>query len=130
MLFKKSIKIWQATLIILITVICTSFFYILVANPISLYNYFSGTESKAADLQTTVAKNPYNTLAQQLSDWEDDLDKRESGLNELEKKITEKSQIEKILIVIIAIFLPLLFVLIFLNFYFDYKRRKAKRDNN
>lgn len=127
-MFKKPIKIWQATLLILITVICTSFFYFLVAHPISLYNYLTSGKGDAADLSTTVAKNPINSLAAQLQDWEDDLNEREKNLDKLESQIVQKSKIERILIIVIAIFLPILFVLIILNFYFDYKRRKAEKN--
>ena len=71
-----------------------------------------------------VLPNPYNTLAQQLQDKENDLTKREADLS---KKEEGSNKQDKTLIYAL-IGGGVLLLLILLNFYFDYRRKRRKQD--
>jgi hypothetical protein len=73
---------------------------------------------RADELKSTVLENPYNRLAAQLDNKGQELSRREMALDALEAKL-EKSYIKVMGLV------GLLFLLIILNFVFDYRRRKS-----
>jgi len=69
----------------------------------------------------TVLPNPYNTLAEQLTDWQGELSVREGQLNEreatIEQGVRKLQRLLGISVIIIAFLLGL-------NFYLDWHRRR------
>lgn len=69
----------------------------------------------------SVPANPYNTLAEQLTDWEGELGAREQSLNEREALVREsQGKLNRILGSAVAV----IALLLGLNFYLDWHRRR------
>ncbi len=89
-------------------------------NPVDLGQYL-GARVGSVGTQLEVAENPYNSLARQLREREEELDEREKKLLEtLEKRDAENRWISNLILGSIT----LLFILLLFNFYLDYKMRK------
>ena len=72
----------------------------------------------------SVPPNPYNTLAEQLTDWQGELSVREKQLAERETIVEESTQeLNKLLAVAVIIIALLLGI----NFYLDWHRRRGCR---
>ena len=89
---------------------------------LAIGNYFLAQTGSAIGVSVSVPPNPFNTLAQQLQEKEDSLHFRERDLEAKEKKLTEdgKNLSGKFVYVVLG----LLTILVSVNFYLDYKRRK------
>ncbi|GEM_PF-2415539 len=77
-----------------------------------------------------VPSNPYNTLAQQLREREEELDQREKDLLE---EMTRLEKQNDAVLNLIMILVGVLFFLMLINFYLDYKSRSEelkKKDRN
>lgn len=70
-----------------------------------------------------VAENPYNTLAKDLQNWEDDLNKREQELAE-GLVIQNGSEVSESTFLVLVIITSILGGLLVVNFYLDWKRRR------
>ncbi len=77
-------------------------------------------------MYASIEPNEYNLLAQQLDERVKELDEKEAELKEQERQLVEEIEREndaKAVVYITAIG-SLLLVLVLLNFYLDWKRRK------
>lgn len=120
------------TLIILVTLVLIlvfSFSWIsFQVGPVDIMKYLGAQVGSNIGVSVSVSENPFNTLAQQLERKEIELQEKEKTLEQKEAQLQNKdfSQQGKIILSIIAGLIIVLFILILLNFYFDYKRRKYK----
>ena len=83
-------------------------------------SYMAASLGSSSGAVAEVPENPYNTLAQQLIDREEELTEREEYLAEV---IVRSEQNEKITNLIFALVIFLL-ILLSLNFYLDYRSRR------
>ncbi len=87
---------------------------------------FPGTAGAVTNVSMSVEENPYNKVAAQLQQKEKDISERESLLNKYEKELQRSNMT-------LALFVLILFLLIMLNYYLDYHRKKLdeeKRPDN
>ena len=82
--------------------------------------------SAAVGITVGVAENPYNRLAQQLEAKEDELAAREQRLSGADRGPTEGFFDERMAVISFCISIAL-FVLLILNFYFDWHRERRKK---
>ena len=73
----------------------------------------------------TVLPNPYNTLAEQLTDWQGELSVREQQLAERETIVEESTRELNMLLAMAVIIIALL---LGLNFYLDWHRRRQSEE--
>ncbi len=113
----KELKIIRVLIILIVSCLVFSFYffsYLLKTTPAVLLKYLLAQASPAVGVQIKVPENPYNTLAQQLKEKEITLQEREKILAQKEALITST----------VFSLIGFLFVLIILNFYFDWRHRK------
>lgn len=125
-MFKYLMTIWHFITATLAAGAVVLFLLYLGLNPIDVGKFLSAKISHAVNINSTasVPENPFNVLALQLKEKEIRLDEREQNLAELEDKIIgETGSIKQWLAFIIPLVVAL-FILIVLNFYFDYKEKK------
>lgn len=94
-------------------------------NPVEVTGYFLANLGSAFGTQIVVPENPYNTLAQQLFQKEEELQEKEKVL---EGVLTRMEKENKIILNFILWSMTALFVLVLLNFYFDYRTRRIERN--
>ena len=98
------------------------------ASPIVIGKYFIAQVGSAVGVTVGVAPNPFNTLAQQLKEKELALADREKELQQEEaafgKKIDKKLATQNKIFLYLLIVGGILALLVLLNFYLDYRRRR------
>lgn len=104
----------------------TIFLFNLGLSPIDLSKYFAAQFSQAVGMSVGVPANPINHLAVQLEEKEKRLDVREQELNERIIKSSAELQ-DNPIVIMMGIGIGVLFFLILLNYYFDYRRRREER---
>jgi hypothetical protein len=82
---------------------------------------FPGAARAATSISMSVEENPYNKVAAQLQQKEKRISEREDLLNRYEKELQRGNMA-------LALFVLLLFLLIMLNFYLDYHRKKLDEE--
>lgn len=82
---------------------------------------FLGGAEAATNISMSVEENPYNKVAAQLQQKEKNINEREALLNKYEKELQRGNMT-------LALFVLALFLLIMLNFYLDYHRRRLDED--
>lgn len=92
-------------------------------NPLDVGSYL-GARVGSVGTEMEVAENPYNTLAQQLREREEELDEREEVLL---KTLEERNDENRWMSNLIMGSITLLFILILFNFYLDYRTRQEER---
>ena len=99
-------------------------------NPFDITGYLVAQVGSSMGVSMSVSENPFNTLAQQLEEKEAQLQEKEKALEQKETGLGGQifPSFDKIILGLIAGLLIILFVLILLNFYFDYRHRKFQRD--
>jgi hypothetical protein len=107
--------------------ICLAFlfifsYYYFGAAPMEITTYLSAEMGAATGTQVSVPENPYNRLAQQLAEKEDNLEEREEALALM---VQEQGQESESILNLIFVFMVGLFVMIASNFYLDFKARKS-----
>jgi len=113
--------------ILLFAIILVSFMYNVGVDPIDVGRFIGAKLGRAIGISTStsVPPNPFNSLALQLEEKKKFLDDKEDYLNQKEEEIYLKNVREqRRLIIILAAGLAVLLVLIAVNFYLDYKRKK------
>lgn len=96
------------------------------ANPVDIFVYFGAQAGETVGMSAGVPENPFNKVAQQLKEKEEELQQREELLTERELELREKNfseEGEMILLMILSVTTTLLF-LVLLNFYLDFKNRE------
>lgn len=100
-----------------------SFFYYLGANPIEIGRFTGASIGSAVGITVGVPENPFNKIALQLKEKEENLNERERVLDQRETEFINVKNNNKQLY-FIASGIVVLFILIILNFFFDYRRKK------
>lgn len=128
----KTISLIHKLRIYFLTVIIIGFFAAAGLNPVDVGVFFGAKIGSAIGMSTSVVENPFSRLALQLSEKEDRLNKLEKELNEKEKSLGEYNKIENqpLLFWLMASGIIVLFMLIALNYYLDWKRKRIKTSNN
>ncbi|MCU0679627.1 MAG: hypothetical protein MUC28_04260 [Planctomycetes bacterium] len=122
-MLKRTVKAIHRLRIYALCFLAIGFFYYLGANPIQVGKYIGARFGSSVGMSTSVPENPFNKLALDLKEKEDRLNQKERDLREREKVLTDAPSQNK-LILILGVGTVFLFVLILLNYYFDYRRRK------
>ena len=95
-------------------------------------SYITEQFANAVGVNVGVEENQYNTVAQQLREKEKELDNRERSLLDLEREIitqiSEERKSQRVLFLYVSVVGSVLMVFLVLNFYFDMKWRRGKRD--
>lgn len=91
--------------------------------PGEVFSRLGAEMGSATGAQVLVEENPYNQVAQQLAEKEEELDQREEELGVLLDEREEDNR--SVTRLILALFF-VLFILLASNFYLDFKARKNK----
>ena len=128
-MLKKSVKHIHKFRIILFFFIVFSFLYTVGVSPIDYTKYLGARFSSAVGIGSTasVPANPMNTLALQLKEKESKLDTREMQLDKRELDLkSESSILQNKIIWGMIVGISILFILILLNFFLDWHRKKTR----
>lgn len=100
-------------------------FYYAGLNPIDIGQFLGAKMGSAVGMSMSVPENPLNRLALELKEKEETLDLRENQLKQREDDLNaQKMDAQMKLIIVLSIGVAALFILILINYYLDYKRRK------
>lgn len=121
----KHIHRWRVYFLLGITAL---FLYYAQLNPLRIGQFVGAKMGQAVGMTTSVPENPFNKLAAQLEEKQDSLDAREAALDAREADLATGSSTQQKLLLFVAIGIVVLFVLILLNFYYDWHRQKRQRD--
>jgi len=125
-MFKKAIKIIHDLRVFFFAFILISSLYSLGVNPMDLGKFIGAkfTYAIGVSTSTSVPANPFNSLALQLQEKQKMLDQRERDLNQKEVNLNSGGLLsQRALLYLLISGVVVLFVLILMNFYFDYRRR-------
>lgn len=132
-MIKEIIKAIHALRVFFLAIIIVSFLLFLGLNPIQLAQVIGANLGLAKDagtnMQVGVPENPYNTLALQLKAKEDQLTEKERIVAQYQKDLEKQASLQNKLIVFLTIGIIVLFILIVLNYYMDFKRRRLAKQN-
>ncbi len=93
-------------------------------NPIDVGRFIGAKIGSAVGMSLSVPENPINKLALQLKEKEADLAQKEQDLNAREKALNDRNNP---LMIVLTVGIGVLFALILLNYYLDYRRRRRER---
>ena len=100
--------------------------YVVGLNPASISVFLGAKFGSAIGMSINIPENPFNKLAAQLKDKEDQLAQKENELLSREQAIAKKTiSQQRIIIIMLGIGITILFVLVIINYYLDFKRRKG-----
>lgn len=122
-MIKKTVRKIHDLRIFFLAFILVSFLYNIGLGPVDISKIIGAKFSSAVGLSVGVPENPINTLARQLEEKEKRLAQKEEDLLKKEddlKKIIREDKTVKFLMIGIVV----LFFLVMLNYFLDYKRRK------
>lgn len=128
-MIKKTVKHIHNFRVFFLAFILVSFLYTVGVSPIDYSRYIGARFSSAVGMSSSasVPENPMNTLALQLSDKETKLAQKENELNKREAEIeSAKYVLQNKVIWGMIIGIIILFILILINFFLDWRRRKTK----
>lgn len=127
-MFRKTFKFIHYLRVYFLVFILVSFLYQLGVSPIDLGRFVGARFGSAVGMNTSVPENPINRLAMQLKEKEDRLSALEADLNEREKALNDLDlEGQNKLLMAMAAGIAILFVLLVINFYLDYRRRRKER---
>jgi len=96
----------------------------LKVGPTDLVSYSLASLGSSVGVSVSVPPNPYNTLAVQLQEWQRKLEEKERMLTQKEVELNQKSIVRgEIISKLVVSLLIIIFVLILINFYLDFKFR-------
>ncbi len=108
--------------------ITIGFFYQIGLNPVDVGKFLGANIGSAVGINVSIPENPVNKFALQLKEKEDILNAREQDLDVRAQKYVESGRSsQNILIAILGVGVVLLFVLVIVNYYLDYKRKKSEQ---
>ena len=96
-------------------------------SPVSITKFFGAKLGSAVGVSTSVPENPFNKLAGQLKQKEEELALREQELNLKAEELDSGNNSQDLLIIVLGIGIVVLFALVLLNYYLDYRRRKNEQ---
>jgi len=124
-MLKKTAKQVHELRVYLFALIVVIFFFELGLSPIDITKFAGSKIGSAVGMSVGVAENPFNKLALQLEEKEKILEEKEIELNKKEAELNKESILDNdSLLLFSAGGILVLLVLILINFYLDYKRRK------
>ena len=110
--------------------IIIGFFVVAGLNPVDIGVFFGAKIGSAIGMSTKIVENPFNKLALDLKNKEEKLGLKEKELDAREYNLSDAPQSNYTLllwVLIAGIFV--LFLLVLVNFIFDYKRRNNEKNN-
>lgn len=123
-MIKRTVKYVHNLRILSLFFIPFCFFLVLGINPIDLSKIIKGEIGQAVGMSVGVPENRYNKLAAQLENKENMLNEREGELALLEKKMSDSYGGQETLVMLLFVGMVILFILVFINYYLDHKKRK------
>jgi hypothetical protein len=128
-MINKAIKAIHRLRILFLIIIAAGFLYTAGLNPVDVSVFLGAKLGRAVGMSTSVPENPFNKLTKELREKEEKLDTREAGIKEREEAIAEETiSRQQNLIMVMAIGLVVLFLLVVLNYYLDFRRRQRNRE--
>lgn len=108
----------------LFALIVVIFFFELGLSPVDISKFVGSKVGLAVGMSVGVAENPFNKLALQLEEKEKKLEQKEVELSLKEKELNKEKFFDNDkLLLFSAGGIIILFILISVNFYLDYKRK-------
>jgi hypothetical protein len=126
-MIKKTVKVIHSLRLAFLLVISLFFLFVIGLNPVDTTKFIGAKLGQAVGMTSSVPENPFNKLAVQLKEKENSLNQREMDLDAKEQALNE-GQGNNYLILVLGIGIIVLFFLVSLNYYLDYKRRKKGDD--
>lgn len=123
-MIKRTVKYIHNLRILFLFFIPFCFFLVLGLNPIDVSQIIKVKIGQAVGMSVGVPENSYNKVAAQLEEKEDKLKNKENELVALEERISNSYKGQENLVLFLSIGILILFFLVLLNYYLDYKRRK------
>jgi hypothetical protein len=124
-MLNKSIKFIHSLRLYLLTVIVVGFFVVAGLNPIDVSVFVGAKMGQAVGMSISVPENPFNKLARELNEKEENLNAREKDLNEREEALSDSP--DSLLLIGIGLGVVVLFILVSINYYLDFRRRKNSK---
>lgn len=121
---RKSVKIIHEMRILFLFFIPFCFFLVLGLNPIDVGKIIKVKVGQAVGMSVGVPENKYNKVAAQLEAKEDRLNEREQDIRLLEERIVNSYGGQERLVMFLSAGIVILFILVFVNYYLDYKKKK------
>jgi len=126
-MIKKTVKTIHSLRIFFLAFILVSFLYHIGLGPIDMGKMIGAKFSSAVGLSVGVPKNPVSTLAMQLEEKEKRLAQKELELVQKEEDLKKIIKEDKtVMFLMFGIFV--LFFLVVLNYYLDYRRRGKNKN--
>ena len=122
-MLKKTIKFIHTLRVIFLVLIIIAFFTVIGINPVDVSKFVGSKIGRAVGVSINVSENPFNKLALQLKEKESRLAAREQELAAREQEFN-KSNSQDMLVWLLIIGIGVLFVLILLNYFLDYRRKR------
>jgi hypothetical protein len=130
-MIKKIISFVHSLRILFLVLIIFGFFGVIGINPVNLTEFFGAKFGQAIGMSVSIPENPFNKLALQLAEKENTLNQREIELNKKANELSAgKTDDQNPLITYLMLGIIFLFILVMVNYYFDYKRRKSETKYN
>jgi len=126
-MFHKFFRFIHDLKVFFLAIIFLSFFNILGAKPLDIGKFLGAQFSQAVGMSVSIPENPFNKLAIQLKDKENRLNEREAALDLRDKEVSQTDKMQNRIIYAIGIGLMTLLVLIVVNFFMDFHRRRNGR---
>ena len=127
-MLKKTIKFIHTLRVIFLVLIIIAFFTVIGINPVDVSKFVGSKIGRAVGMSISVPENPFNKLALQLKEKESQLAVREKELAAREQELNKTGN-QDTLIWLLITGIGVLFVLIFLNYFLDYRRKKIVSKN-
>jgi hypothetical protein len=129
-MFNKIVSFFHNLRLLFLAVIIVTLLYNFGLNPVNVGRYVGAQFGRAVGLSVGVPENPFNKLALQLEEKEDQLNVREKSLNEQEAKLAAQAEVRySPLLTGLTIGVIILFLLVIFNYYLDYRRKKRAEKN-
>lgn len=125
-MIKRSAKVIHKLRVFFLFFISFGFLVLLGLNPLDVGKLVQGRITQAVGMTVGVPENKYNKVAAQLTEKESRLNEKEKELTVLEDKLLDsyRQNSQKKIMIFMALGIVALFVLVLVNFYLDYKRRR------
>ncbi|RLC38044.1 hypothetical protein DRH27_03215 [Candidatus Falkowbacteria bacterium] len=125
-MIKRTIKFVHNLRIYFFVLILVSFFYYAGLNPVDISRFVGAKIGSAVGMSISVQENPFNKLALQLKEKEENLTQKEKDLAQRENALNAANSPQIKLVFFLAVGITVLFILVLINFYFDYKRKRRE----
>lgn len=126
-MFHKIFRFIHDLKVFFLAIIFLSFFNILGANPLDVGKFFGAQFSQAVGMSVSIPENPFSKLALQLKEKENNLNEREQALISREKSLSNTDKLQNRIIYATGIGVIVLLILVVVNFFMDFHRRRNGR---